>query len=110
MTKVGLAGSDQTEAVNRIRHTVAPILRTYASRISLYGSFARGEQSDESDVDLLIRLRPPDERPGLGLGWFALERELEARLGRPVEMASEDGVNQRLRAEIEPDLVVLYEE
>jgi predicted nucleotidyltransferase len=93
-----------------LRDRVVPLLRPYASRVALFGSFARGEAGPDSDVDLLVRLRPPDRRPPLGLTWFGLEAELAERLGRRVELVTEEALSPRLRPYVERDLVVLYEE
>lgn len=47
----------------------------------LFGSAATGEDSPDSDVDVLVSLRDPDVSRLLGL-----ERRLEARIGRPVDL------------------------
>jgi uncharacterized protein len=89
---------------------VLPILRPYASRISVFGSYARGEATSTSDIDLLIALRPVNERPALGLFKFVnLEKMLEKKLGREVDLVTEEEINQRRRHNIEKDRVVLYE-
>lgn len=53
----------------------------------MIGSFAREEQTDESDVDLLIDLA--ESTPRIFDLKRALRSELEARFGRTVELASE---------------------
>lgn len=93
-----------------LRDKIIPRPRPYASRIEMFGSFARGEQRPDSDIDLLIRLRPSEDRPPLGLRWFGLERELSELLGYPVELTTEEGLSRHVRPYIEPDRIVLYEE
>lgn len=102
--------AQSTEAIEAIRRVVVPVLRPYASRICLFGSFARGEQVEASDVDLLVTLRPPDERPPLGLRWFGLERDLEDSLHRRVEMVEETALSPYLREAVTREQVTLYEE
>lgn len=97
-------------SVADLRAQVVPLLRPYAARVALFGSVARGDEQATSDVDLLVRLRPPTERPPLGLGWFALEEELSERVGRRVELVTEDALSPRVRPFVERDLVVLYED
>ena len=92
-----------------IKDAVLPLLRPYVSRISVFGSYARGEAMPESDVDLLVKLRPPKERPVLGLKWFLLEKELSERIGRRVEMVTEEAVSSYIRPFIEKDCVIIYE-
>ncbi len=90
---------------------VTPLLRPYVKRISVFGSYARGEATPESDIDLLVALKPSGMRPVLGLLEFIrLEQELKTKLGREVDLVTEEGLNHRRRPNIEKDRVVLYEE
>lgn len=94
-----------------LRLKVTPLLRPYVRRISVFGSFARGEATIESDIDLLVDLKPSEARPVLGLLEFIrLEESLEQELGREVDLVTEEGLNPRRRPNIERDMVVLYEE
>jgi len=76
-------------------------------RIALYGSFARGEGSPNSDVDLLVELSQP-----LGLRFIALANEVESLLGRDVDIATfetfyrtkSDARKQHIATAIERDL------
>lgn len=95
---------------DQIQEVVVPALRPYASRVSLFGSVARGEEEGDSDIDLLVTLRPSEERPLLGLRWFELERELSERLGRSVELVTDRSLSRHVRPHVEPDAVVLYED
>jgi len=95
---------------DELRDKVAPVLRPYARRISVFGSFARGEETPESDIDLLVELRPPDERPRLGLLWFGLEAELSRLLGREVELVSARALSPYVRPYVEKEMVILYDE
>lgn len=64
-----------------------------AGDVRLFGSVARGEDTESSDVDILVRLRP-----GVGLlQHAALVRELQELLGRRVDVVSDKGLRQRMR-------------
>lgn len=78
-------------------------------RISIFGSFARREESPTSDVDILVKLPSGKNRPLIGMKWFTLDQELEKKIGRPVDLVSEDALASLLRAIIEKDLEVIYE-
>lgn len=94
-----------------LRAKVTPVLRPYVRRISVFGSYARGDTTKESDIDLLVDLKPSESRPVLGLfEWMRLEETLEQELGREVDLLTEEGLNPRRRPNIERDMVVLYEE
>lgn len=56
-------------------------------KIGLFGSFARGEAGEKSDVDLIVEL----ERP-LGLRFIELGDYLEELLGRRVDLLTPAGI------------------
>lgn len=67
-------------------------------KIALIGSFARGEQTPDSDIDLLIDIE--ENTPNLHALKRDLKRELEERFGRPVEVASERYLKPYYRKQI----------
>jgi len=73
--------------------------------IGVFGSMARGEATDQSDIDLLVRF---SKRKSL-LALVKLERELSAALGRGVELLTEQAISPYLREIIQQELKVLYE-
>jgi len=93
-----------------LREKVLPLLRPYVKRIAVFGSFARGEETSESDIDLIVELKPPEQRPCLGLKWFGLEEDLSRVLGREVELVTEGTLSPYVRPYAERDMVLLYEE
>ena len=67
-----------------------------ARSVRVFGSYARGEAGPGSDLDLLV-----DFEPGRSLlDHAALQVELEALLGRPVDVASERGLRPRIRERV----------
>ena len=75
------------------------------SMLGVFGSVARGEATDQSDVDLLVRF---SKRKSL-LAHVALERQISAALGRDVDLLTEAALSPYLRERILRDLQVLYE-
>lgn len=65
--------------------------------LAVFGSVARGDESRDSDVDLLYELRP-----GTRLGWEIadLADELAAVWGRPVDLVARVAVHPRLREQV----------
>ena len=59
-----------------------PVLKAW-----LFGSFARGEETPLSDVDILVLL---DHTQPIGLKFFGMWNDLEKLLGRKVDLV-EDG-------------------
>jgi hypothetical protein len=78
----------------------ADILRVAAQHgaynIRVFGSVARGEAGEGSDIDLLVDLEP--ERSLLDLG--GLQVDLEELLGRKVDVVTEAGLYWLLRRRI----------
>jgi len=48
---------------DELREKILPVLRPYVKRVAVFGSFVRGEDTPDSDIDILVELRPPEERP-----------------------------------------------
>ena len=83
--------------LERLRERVAPILRRLGvRRASVFGSLARGEGDEESDVDLLVELEPG--RSLLDLA--ELKVELEEVLGRRVDVITYDSLHPLLRERV----------
>jgi len=98
------------EALEELAEKIIPVLLPYGiKRIAIFGSFARGEASQESDVDILVEFFEPRRIPVGLLSWVRLERELSQRVGRKVDLVSFSGLRPRLRKEIEREMVVIYE-
>lgn len=75
----------------RAEEIEAAATRHRGRRVRLFGSVARGEERPDSDVDLLVTFEPGSSLFDL----LRLTRELEALLGRPVDVVSEGGLKDR---------------
>lgn len=81
------------EDVQRHREAIHRIARAHGvSHVRLFGSGARGSERMDSDVDLLVRA----DRATL-FDLAAMEQELEALLGRKVQIISEGGIKASAR-------------
>jgi hypothetical protein len=73
-------------------------------RIGIFGSVARGEDSENSDVDILYQLKDT-------VGLFKLIRlkdELEQKLNKKVDLVSEKYAHPKLKPYIMKDLKIIY--
>jgi len=71
---------------------------------ALFGSFARGEADEKSDIDLLVKFSKPK-----GFDWLDAAFEIEDSLGKKVDLVTENGLSPHLREYVLKDLQVLYE-
>jgi predicted nucleotidyltransferase len=62
-------------------------------RIAVYGSFAKGNQTKKSDVDILVQLAKP-----LGLEFVELAYHLEKILKKKVDLATFDTLKRSLKS------------
>ena len=90
-----------------VRQKIAPVLRRYnVLAASVFGSVARGEAGDESDIDLVVKVG----RLPLGIwGFIALKEDLEHALQKKVDLISESALSSKLKNKIERDLTPIYE-
>ena len=70
------------------------------TRIAVFGSYARGEQRDGSDVDILVEVAP-----SIGLRFVDLAERIEALLGVHAEVISRRAIPERHWALIERELL-----
>ena len=71
--------------------------------VKVFGSIARGEEEEASDIDLLVTTGPEVS------AWFpaGLILDLEQLLGRPVDIVTESGVNSHLRQRVLAEAIPL---
>lgn len=76
----------------QIRQTVAAYFKDKpVKRVYLFGSYARGEANEESDVDLLVDL---DYEKGRGWQFFGWDEKLKSLMKRKVDVISSGGLQE----------------
>jgi uncharacterized protein len=79
--------------------------RNDISYCALFGSFARGEATEESDIDLLVKFSKP-----IGWKFYGIAEDLQEVLGKKVDLATENMLNKYIRESVLRDVKVIYEE
>jgi uncharacterized protein len=79
--------------------------RNDISYCALFGSFARGEANENSDIDLLVRFSKP-----IGWKFYGIAEDLQDALGKKVDLATENMLNKYIRKSVLEDLKIIYEE
>jgi uncharacterized protein len=72
----------------------------------LFGSFARKEAKEKSDIDILVEL---DYSKQIGMRFFSYKDELEELLNRNVDLVTSDGLSRHIKPYIDKDKVLIYE-
>ena len=70
------------------------------SEIGLFGSYARGEHNEKSDIDILV-----DFDGRIGIEYIALAHELEDIFNAKIDLVSRKGIKQRYLASVEKNLI-----
>jgi predicted nucleotidyltransferase len=84
---------NRDEILRLLRDSRAALDELGVKRVALFGSFARGEPSGGSDIDLLVEFRRP-----VGLLRFVhVKNVLEEILGRRVDLVTPDALHPALR-------------
>ena len=78
-----------------------PVLKAW-----LFGSYSRGEQTKNSDVDIIVLL---DKSNPIGLKFFSMWSDLEELLGRKVDLVSEGTLLPFAQESSEKDKILIYE-
>ena len=96
---------DSTLSFYAIRSAVKEHAEKYGlDRVSLFGSYARGDATGKSDVDLCV---DKGSARGFALGGF--QDDLARALGKTVDVVSRAAMDERFAARIAQDEVTLYE-
>lgn len=95
---------DVNELLKQKRDEILRIAAKHGARnVRVFGSVARGEADDASDIDFLVEMEPG--RSILDMGGLLMElREL---LGRDVDLATERGLKPRIRERVLKEAVSL---
>ena len=74
--------------------------------VRVFGSVARGDATEASDVDLLAQF--DDARPISLIGLVRIENQLSDLLGRKVDLVQERSLKARIRAKVEREAVLVF--
>lgn len=69
------------------------------SFIAIFGSYGRGEQNANSDIDILVDFKKP-----IGIEFIDLAEELEKLLNAKVDLVSKNGVKPNYFKQIESEM------
>ena len=96
---------DKRSIIERLRRERTALASLGVLEIGLFGSFARGEQTPESDVDLLVEFTPQQHTfdSFMDLSFF-----LEALPGRKVELLTRESLSPHIGEHILAEVEKIY--
>ena len=89
---------------NRFEEVISILVKHGVKKISVFGSFARGEEDGKSDLDLLVDF---SERKSL-LDMVGIELELSDKLKRKVDLLTEKSISPYLIDAIKAEAKVIF--
>ena len=90
------------KTVQTLTIDLLPVLRENGvSRSFVFGSYARNEATEGSDLDLLVSFHEPKSL----LDLIGLENELKDRLGMDVDLVTEDSLHPALRPQVDREKI-----
>jgi predicted nucleotidyltransferase len=95
-----------TELTEKVRETILGVLKPQGvARVSVFGSYARGEAGPNGDIDILVRFENPKSLFEL----VHIQNELEQALGHKVDLVTEGAGSPYLIDTIRQEEVVILE-
>lgn len=89
------------QLLDKLRSAKPMLCAKYPIRsLALFGSVSRGEETLGSDVDVLVEFSQP-----VGMQFIRLAEELQALLGRKVDLVSRGGIKPGYYEAIREDLI-----
>ena len=78
----------------------------HITELGIFGSYVRGEQTEDSDIDILVEFEP-DFRFGL-VTYCHIENELSDSLGRKVDLVMKKALKPRIGKQILKEVIYLW--
>jgi hypothetical protein len=92
------------EVLQILAHQKSALLETYQiTKLGLFGSYARGEQNDDSDVDVLVEY---EQAPSL-YRLLELRDDLSELLSIRVDVVTRNGLKARIKERVLAEVIYL---
>ena len=72
----------------------------FVDKIGYFGSFARNEQTENSDIDIVVSFKKP-----VGIEFIDLADYLESMFHRKIDLVSLKGIKAKYYSEIEKEII-----
>ncbi len=85
-----------SEIENKLRQLKPILIEKFSvERIGYFGSYAMQEQTEDSDLDILVEFKKP-----IGWGFFTMEQFLAEQLGMKIDLVTRNALKEQIKDEI----------
>ena len=89
---------------NNLKRIIVETLKSEgALKISVFGSYARNEQQQHSDIDLLVEFKKPISL----LTHARIKRELAEKTGKNIDLLTPKSLSMHIKPYIQKDIISL---
>jgi len=94
-------------SIEQIKRDITPLFIEYGvTKGAIFGSYARGEETEDSDVDLLFSI---GKSMPLSI-WNEMENKIQKAIGKRVDFIEYGSLSRRVEEEVLKEAVVIYEQ
>lgn len=93
---------DKEQILRLIRNNEDTIRNYGVSRIGLFGSYVRGDQEENSDIDLIVQFEKGEKSY---MKFFKLSEYLESLLKKRVDLLTDVGISPLIKPKIEKEII-----
>lgn len=99
-------GMDRSLVIAKLREHAPELRAAGLKHVRLFGSTARGESSERSDVDLLVEFDGVKRQTLVSVG--SLQARLSEILSIPVDLSSEDWMREPVRSRAVEEAILAF--
>jgi predicted nucleotidyltransferase len=82
---------NQSQIISSLQNALPLLQKKYPiTKLALFGSYARNEQNDESDIDIMVEFSRP-----VGMEFIDLSFELEKLFDKKIDLVSRKGIKPK---------------
>jgi uncharacterized protein len=98
--------ANRQEIIDRLQQNEATLRARGVSHAALFGSYARGDNRSDSDIDIMVEIDPA---AGIGVyEYVALKDYIAALFDRPVDVVSREGLKPYVKPAVTTDAIYAF--
>ncbi len=96
-------------SIEQVRETIEPLVNQFGiAKVGIFGSYARREASDCSDLDILITFNKEKEMDLIE--FIHLQNIISDKLSIPIDLVEEEYLNKDFASDVLQEVVYIYGE